>query len=358
MEQLPVEELALAEEEKELQQVVRRERCEGQDRASIVEAAVVAPLSDFAARPVDEETRHQQSPMPPWGVEKLWSDSESDDGVEETKLSTPQTIPVAVAPKATGDGEGGEGTGKTSSLGEAAAAVDAVPDLLGDGGYVDVEPANPPALADWIALGATEARDALAAIDERSPEYLQQDDVRRHRGPEAAKAAVGADERRDLDEDSFCSGGIISGEVERDYNDADSDADSEARLTALVERIAVRGENSRAAEIVQALVRGRAARRFAAVERGRMCEQEEARAAAAEQAAVASTSFATADLDGPAGGAGHGAVIEDMAWLARKETREGLSDSFGSSDLGHGEAALLVRLCSLSFFFRISSLCS
>lgn len=363
-------------------------KAEAEARYSAASATVAAPRPGLAVGSPDDEdgTRSEQSPPPlPWAAEKLWSDSDSDRdgadgdgdrnpgsgggaaGVEESKLSAAkETKPLAMAPAGTHEEEEEDTlevvTGRGPSSPEAAASS-AVPDLLVNGGYVDAEPAEPPALADWIALGEAEARDshALAAVDEprrRLPRRRAHPEAGRQYGRPEAEAAR-ADGTESLDEDSFGSGcGVGVGGVGGDHGeeaggDDNSDADSEARLTALVARVAVRGEESRAALIVQALVRGRAARRFAAAERGRACAREEAAAAAGDAAragagAAAPPSPATAAEDGSAGEAEGGlfkggTAVEDMAWLARKKGREGLSDSFGSSDSGRDEAGLLVR---------------
>ncbi|CAM9751881.1 unnamed protein product [Ectocarpus sp. 6 AP-2014] len=387
LEQLPLEEQALAKEESELQQVMAREHRDTEAAPSPATATAAASTdgADLAVevaggieRAAGEGGRdhHQPSPSPPpWGVEKLWSDTDSDrggvadgeedgygdgGGVEEFKFSAPPTATTTttttttMAPEAVPEEEMlGAGAGLRADAPPPAAAVAAVdiePDLLTDEGYVDVEPAQPPALADWIALGAAEAaRDDLAATAAAAafgepPGRLEgrQDGAPETPPPPSAVASVAAAEaeaRPDLDEDSFCSssggGGVEEG-------GGYSDADSEARLTALVARVAVRGEESRAALIVQALVRGRAARRLAAAHRGRECAREEAAAAAAAQtAAVAPPSPATAaGFAGEVeGGISEGAAVSWMAW---KERGEAVSDSFGSSDSESGQTSAML----------------
>ncbi|CAM9410290.1 unnamed protein product [Ectocarpus sp. 8 AP-2014] len=117
LEQLPLEEQALAKEESELHQVMAREHHDTEAAPSPTTATVAtADGADLAVevaggieRAAGEGGRdhHQPSPSPPpWGVEKLWSDTDSDrggvadgeeggygdgGGVEEFKFSAPPT---------------------------------------------------------------------------------------------------------------------------------------------------------------------------------------------------------------------------------------------------------------------------
>ncbi|CAN0546621.1 unnamed protein product, partial [Ectocarpus sp. 12 AP-2014] len=184
LEQLPLEEEALAKEESELQHVMAREHRDIEaapsPTAATAATAATADGADLAVevaggveRAAGEGGRdhHQPSPSPPpWGVEKLWSDTDSDrggvadgeedgyggdGGVEEFKFSAPPTTTTTtmMAPEAVPEEEM---LGAGAVLGADApppppptvAAVDIEPDLLADEGYVDVEPAQPPALAD------------------------------------------------------------------------------------------------------------------------------------------------------------------------------------------------------------------
>ncbi|CAM9292298.1 unnamed protein product [Scytosiphon promiscuus] len=361
LQELPLQEEALAEEEKELHEVMTRERRDAEARSPAATTAVadatasrlgVAGAEAAGVQPAENGAHEGQPSLPPWGEEKLWSDSDSDvydaggygdredGGVEESKLSAPpmERLGRATSPKNVDEGEATAGIceGGASDNAEAAAVTaDAVPDLLANGGYVDIETANPPALSEWIALGAAEARDAHLAVE----------------GPHDEQRPPPPQSNKDIDEDSFCSSGYGGGGIIDHYRGTgveegdSSDADSEARLTALVARVAVRGEESRAALIVQALVRGRAARKFAAAERGRECAREEA--AAHGGATALPPSPATAADDGSAEEARDGLLekadsVEDMAWLARKERRACLSDSFASSDSEGGKSSALL----------------
>ncbi|CAN0300300.1 unnamed protein product, partial [Ectocarpus sp. 13 AM-2016] len=126
LKQLPLEEQALAKEESELQQVMAYEHRDTEAAPSPTavtaatadgaDLAVEADGADLAVevaggfeRAAEEGGRehHQPSPSPPpWGVEKLWSDTDSDrgsvadggedgygddGGVEEFKFSAPPT---------------------------------------------------------------------------------------------------------------------------------------------------------------------------------------------------------------------------------------------------------------------------
>lgn len=386
-----MQEKALAEEEQELHQVMTRERQQAEARSPVAPLSVVDSTASNpgvilgfteAPRPVTNGADEQQvlSPPPPLGEEKLWSDSDSDvyddGGVEESKLSAPPAVDAtALKNVVAGEGMDATGEGRAANHAEAAAAAvaaDTVPDLLVNGGYVDIESANPPALSDWIAHGAAETRDVLATGKKPQDEqrlHLPQsnEDVGQHARLEAPLTPA-EKEPKDIDEDSFCSngGGGIGDSRGGGIEDGNSsDADSEARLTALVARVAVRGEESRAALIVQALVRGRAARKFAAAERGRECAREEAEATKIQGRAATAAAAGAAVPPSPATTAGDGFSEEaegglfeeagpaaDMAWLAQKERRQGLSDSFASSDSGGGGGAgLLVRHSASYLYF-------
>lgn len=225
-----------------------------------------------------------------------------------------------------------------SRLDDGRALVSPPRDLLLDGDYTSIEPARPPALSDWIALGASETRRALSTIRETPAN-------------DGGGLSVSAqhdhgemNDDGDFEEDSFVSGYDVDG------GGGGGSGDSDAELTALVAKIAVRGVESRAALIVQALSRGRKARRMAAAARG----QIEAEKASREDARL--EAMATMGVDGyDAGQQGNtqqvgGSAVRDMEWLTRKARQECLSDSFASSDDGE-DMAMPVRCCILGFWF-------
>lgn len=374
LKQLPAEELALAEEQRQLQRMTPN----ATGRAAAGTTAAYPPTASPAqgtiaavvgTTGVTDSRGHEH----PWGPEKLWSDSESEFGGESMQRVGPQSVSSLVDADAMGetvDGRGGsegevesegEGevdggggsVGKEGAGGTLSEAVNTkvgagAPDALAELEYVDVESAEAPALADWIASGAAEACEAVEAASEASlslPNWDVDEGIsgqgRGHhdRGSTATTAAAiavtASIHAQGVDDNSFCS---------EDYDEKEgrdmSDADSEARLIALVAKVAIRGRESRSALIVQALVRGRAARKSAAAIRGRACAEEEAVSAAAEQKSTLSTLNQLASDRGE--GVSEAGALEDLEWLTRREREDVLSNSFGSgsgSEYGGAAAA-------------------
>lgn len=294
----------------------------------------------------------------PWEEEKLWSDSESDDlGDRMEEYQTPlQGSKAPITCEEVADAtRNGSNAGTRSGAATPAVSLD----LLAEGGYIDAEVARPPALADWISFGASEACEGFAAAGDKMPTQQPRLNTLDRGGDEpltivAPEVVAGS---RDIDEDSFCS----SAETEN------SDADSETRLAALVARVAIQGEESRSALIVQALVRGRTARRFAATQRGRLCAQESV-VMVAEHAAKLTSMSSTVEKDAVEESVGTytGDHLQGLTWLARKERQRVLSDSFESSDSNDGTAALVSSAYNLRitifvclhgiFFSRLNNL--
>lgn len=354
---LPTEELALAEEQRELEHMVARDAaaCSPTAAAATADtAADTAPRRNTDFSDTCDESAGVSAAgsdakiLEKWGTGQLLSDdSDGDNGVEEMKFSgppLPQPAAAAVAQVAAVNatekiavwrGTAEEARDGPSGAAEAARrALVGATDLLADEDYVDLEPATPPAIADWILDEASDGRNARVEELRAWPHG---------RG-------YGLETDRGTDDDSFysgCDGGY------REDDDNDSDADSEARLTALVTKLAMRGVKSRAAMIVQAMARGRRARRsFAAMRANLDAENaalEEARCVALEARAARENTEtrgmapAPAQADSRSVPAGtrilleedevvDGDALQEPAWLASRERQEALSDSFGSSD--------------------------
>lgn len=304
--QPPIEELDLEEGQKELDRLLLKAAV-ARFSASVPQPATVGGVRDaqgvtFQSR-TDSESKRDHSRA----VEgQKHGHARIDSGHEAEITSTPARDPRPDA--------------RVGSKSMVAATAELPQDLLLCEHYTEIEPAKPPTLLDWIAFGAAEARRALSSIPEASTQGGR---------PSASEHSHGErkDARVELDDDSFCSR----------EGDESAGGDSEAELTALVAKIAVRGAESRSALIVQAVARGRRARRMAAAARGQRAAEEVAQKGKTTAAGAAATAESVTSSDDRAWETPHqgglDSAIRDMEWWTRRAKGEGLSDSFDSSEV-------------------------
>ncbi|CAM9702707.1 unnamed protein product, partial [Sphacelaria rigidula] len=194
-------------------------------------------------------------------------------------------------------------------------------DLLSDGEYTSIEPAEPPSLSEWISMEASDGRLALSTIAEATVDCSASAGVASVASPSRGDMETKSSVDDDVEEDSFGSGDDF--DDGSDGGGAEGEEDSEAELAALVAKIAVRGAESRGALIVQALARGRKARKMAAAARGRRAAEEVSLEGPGVREAGTREKIIEQDSGNP---------VRDMEWLTRKMREEGLSDSFASSE--------------------------